>query len=153
MLRGLTCRGGRLEGWRSHESGGSAPARPFAGTSKLRLDPRGRGWEVEGLRRSPRSPRLLVVPQSSGRFSEQRTETPHQSPEFFLFGTAPCQADLDARWVVVVHISELEVGGEEEGGTGVGREPSGSPASQSRGGTGLEGRTPSVFILWCLMGT
>lgn len=56
----LTCQGGRLEGWRSQDNGGSASS-PFAEASKLRQDT---GVEVGGgwVRRSLRSRHLLVVP-------------------------------------------------------------------------------------------
>lgn len=59
---GLTCQGGRLEGWRSQDDGGSASS-PFAEASKLRQDTGvgvGGGW----VRRSLRSRHLLVVPKS-----------------------------------------------------------------------------------------
>lgn len=125
---GLTCQGGRLEGWRSQGNGGSAP--PFAGTAKLRLDSPSRGWEVGGLRRSPCSHHLLVVPQNSADFLSEGQRSPTKTPECPVCPHSPFPADLETQGAVVLHTSETEVGGEEEGRTSVGRQPGRSPASQ-----------------------
>lgn len=76
---GLTCHGGRLEGWRSQDNGVSTSS-PFCGASKPKLDTQGRGSEMDELRRSPRSCHLLVVSQRVVLHVVERQSSPTKTP-------------------------------------------------------------------------
>lgn len=127
MLRGLTCREGRLEGWRNQDRWVSATP-CFPGTSKLRLAG-DRGWgavvrEVTASHHLPLSLKAQLTFSLSCTWLKGR-EAPPKALCFLCVRTDPLQAELEAQcphWAFCCRSAylrdELGGGGRAEGGQG-----------------------------------